>query len=413
MAVRRLAEVQPDSFSFTPENLEWAKKTIAKYPEGRQASAVVPLLWRAQEQHGWLPEPAIRLVADMLDMPYIRVLENATFYTMFQLKPVGTTAHIQVCGTTPCQLRGAEELVAICKRRINGHAFEVSEDGRFSWEEVECLGACVNAPMVQVGPDTFEDLTPETFEALIDGYAAGKPPEPGPQSDRKSSEPVTGATSLTDPALYDGSRYRDDTSKTSAAADPEADTSVDPSSPEAAGKQKGRPQGEDDAEAAAARKSGLATSDEKGAPSTSTVHAADQERSETGPDPEAPPKVKAQQETPEQAAEADADRREKKLATLPTDASPEDRADAVGTKPELRSAEAGETDDLQQINGIGPKIESTLKDLGIHEFGQIADWTPDNVAWVETYLKFKGRVEREDWIEQAKTLAAKKTDKES
>ena len=202
MAVRRLAEVQPESFSFTEENLAWAKMTIAKYPEGRQASAVVPLLWRAQEQHGWLPEPALRLVADMLEMPYIRVFENATFYTMFQLKPVGTTAHIQVCGTTPCQLRGAEALVSVCKRRINAHAFELSGDGEFSWEEVECLGACVNAPMVQIGSDTFEDLTAESFDRLIDDMAAGKRVEPGPQVDRQFAAPMGGPTTLTDPSLF-------------------------------------------------------------------------------------------------------------------------------------------------------------------------------------------------------------------
>jgi NADH-quinone oxidoreductase subunit E len=293
MAVRRLAEVQPESFSFTEENLAWAKMTIAKYPEGRQASAVVPLLWRAQEQHGWLPEPAIRLVADMLEMPYIRVFENATFYTMFQLKPVGTTAHIQVCGTTPCQLRGAEALVSVCKRRINAHAFELSGDGEFSWEEVECLGACVNAPMVQVGSDTYEDLTPESFEALIDGFAAGKPPAPGPQSDRKSSEPITGATSLTDPSLYDGSRYRDETPAAPAVTDGEPDMSVDPATAKAADQNKGRPNDDDEPEASAARQSGEATAADKGAPSADTVHAADRDHSKTGADPTEGPKVKA------------------------------------------------------------------------------------------------------------------------
>lgn len=295
MAVRRLAEVQPESFSFTEENLAWAKMTIAKYPEGRQASAVVPLLWRAQEQHGWLPEPAIRLVADMLEMPYIRVFENATFYTMFQLKPVGTTAHIQVCGTTPCQLRGAEEIVSVCKRRINAHAFELSGDGKFSWEEVECLGACVNAPMVQVGSDTYEDLTPESFEALIDGFAAGNPPAPGPLSDRKSSEPITGATSLTDPSLYDGSRYRDETATASkpAKTDAEPDTSVDPATSAAADQNKGHPNDDDEPEADAARKASDATAADKGAPSSETVHAADRNGMKTDADPSESPKVKA------------------------------------------------------------------------------------------------------------------------
>ena len=181
MAVRRLAAEQPESFAFTEKNLAWAKKLIDRYPAGRQASAVIPLLWRAQEQHdGWVCEPAIRYIADMLDMPHIRALEVATFYTMYQLQPVGKKAHIQVCGTTPCQLRGSEDLIKICQSRIAKHMHEISEDGMFSWEEVECLGACVNAPMVQIFKDTYEDLTPESFNKLIDDIAASKEVTPGP-----------------------------------------------------------------------------------------------------------------------------------------------------------------------------------------------------------------------------------------
>src|SRR6185437_7088977 len=169
MAVRRLHPDQPPQFAFNAENLAWAKATIAKYPPGKQASAVLPLMWRAQEQcGGWLPEPAIRTVCDLLDMAYIRGIEIATFYTMFQLSPVGSKAHIQVCGTTPCMLRGAEDLKAVCHRKISPDAHQLSADGAFSWEEVECLGACVNAPMVQIFKDTYEDLTPQTFEKLID-----------------------------------------------------------------------------------------------------------------------------------------------------------------------------------------------------------------------------------------------------
>ena len=195
MAVRRLAEKQPKDFAFTPENLEWAKREITKYPEGRQASAVIPLLWRAQEQaDGWLPEPAIRCVADMLGMPYIRALEVATFYTMFNLEPVGKYL-VQLCGTTPCMLRGAEEIKKVCRRRI-GEPEQVSADGKFSWREVECLGACVNAPMVQINYDYYEDLTPKNFEKLLDGLAAGKNPKPGPQIDRELSAPVGGPTTL-------------------------------------------------------------------------------------------------------------------------------------------------------------------------------------------------------------------------
>jgi NADH-quinone oxidoreductase subunit E len=195
MTVRRLAEKQPKDFAFTPENLAWAKREITKYPEGRQTSAVIPLLWRAQEQAGgWLPEPAIRHVADMLGMPYIRALEIATFYTMFNLEPVGKYL-VQLCGTTPCMLRGAEEIKKVCRRRI-GEQEHVSADGKFSWREVECLGACVNAPMVQINYDYYEDLTPENFEKPLDALAAGKNPKPGPQIDRQFSAPVGGPMTL-------------------------------------------------------------------------------------------------------------------------------------------------------------------------------------------------------------------------
>jgi NADH-quinone oxidoreductase subunit E len=197
MAVRRLAEphLQPKEFTFSAENLAWAKKQIAKYPEGRQQSAVIPLLWRAQEQAGgWLPQKAIEHVAQVLGMANIRVLEVATFYTMFNLAPVGKF-HVQMCGTTPCRLRGADALLDICNRRI-GHQYEVTADGKFSWVEVECLGACVNAPMAQINYDYYEDLTPESFEKILDEMAAGRTPKPGPQIDRQLSAPIGGATTL-------------------------------------------------------------------------------------------------------------------------------------------------------------------------------------------------------------------------
>ena len=205
MSVRRLDPKQPASFAFTTQNASWAAAKIALYPAGKQASAVIPLLWRAHEQEGWLSEPAIRAIADLLGMAYIRVYEVATFYTMFQLSPVGQTAHVQVCGTTPCMLRGAEDLVAVCKRRIAAHAHEVTADGRFSWEEVECLGSCANAPMVQIFKDTYEDLTAESFETLLDALANGAPPRPGSQTGRTASSPEGGATTLKDSQLYDGS----------------------------------------------------------------------------------------------------------------------------------------------------------------------------------------------------------------
>jgi NADH-quinone oxidoreductase subunit E len=203
MAVRRLAppEKQPPGFSFTMENLEWAKGQIAKYPEGRQASAVIPILWRAQEQSGgWLPEKAIEHVAHLLGMPKIRVLEVATFYTMFNLEPVGKF-HVQLCGTTPCVLRGADKLIELCHHRI-GEQQHVTADGKLSWIEVECLGACVNAPAVQINYDYYEDLTPESLTRILDDLAAGKEVKPGPQIDRQLSAPVGGPQTLTDPNLY-------------------------------------------------------------------------------------------------------------------------------------------------------------------------------------------------------------------
>ncbi len=200
MTVRRLAaeEIQPPGFAFSPENQAWAEVTIAKYPPGRQQSAVIPLLMRAQDQEGWVSRPAIEAVARMLDMAYIRVLEVATFYTQFQLRPVGTNAHVQVCGTTPCMLRGAEDLIDICRHKIHHDPFTTNDAGTMSWEEVECLGACVNAPMVMIGRDTYEDLTVERFEAIVDAFAAGngRSIKPGPQIVRQFSAAEGGPTTL-------------------------------------------------------------------------------------------------------------------------------------------------------------------------------------------------------------------------
>jgi NADH-quinone oxidoreductase subunit E len=203
MAPRRLApvEIQPKSFVFAAENLEWAKAELTKYPHGRQESAILALLWRAQAQAGgWLPEAAIRYVADLLGMAHIRALEVATFYTMFNLEPVGCY-HVQLCGTTPCMLRGAEDLKAVLREKV-GDDHHVSDDGKFSWIEVECLGACVNAPMLQINEDNYEDLTPEILARILDDLAAGKAPRPGPQIERQFSAPVGGPTTLTDGSLY-------------------------------------------------------------------------------------------------------------------------------------------------------------------------------------------------------------------
>ncbi|MBK6704374.1 MAG: NADH-quinone oxidoreductase subunit NuoE [Caulobacteraceae bacterium] len=203
MSVRRLAAEQPDSFAFSNETMEQVRWWMAKYPPERKQSAVIPALWLVQKQEGWVSEPAIRVIADMLEMPTIRVLEVATFYTMFHLQPVGKH-HLQVCGTTPCMLRGSEDLKAVCKRRI-GPAHHVTDDGLFSWEEMECMGACVNAPIVAIHDYYHEDLTPESFEALMDKLARGEKIEPGSAIKRQTSAPEGEQRALTDPALFDGS----------------------------------------------------------------------------------------------------------------------------------------------------------------------------------------------------------------
>ncbi|MBU1325561.1 MAG: NADH-quinone oxidoreductase subunit NuoE [Alphaproteobacteria bacterium] len=204
MGVRRLAKIQPDSFVFSEETKEKAYWWINKYPGDRRQSAVIPILWLVQKQDGWISEPAMRSIAELLGMPVIRVLEVATFYTMFMLEPVGKTALIQVCGTTPCMLRGSGELMKVCEKKI-GPKDRLSADGRFTWQEVECLGACANAPMAQINDYYFEDLSAKDMEQIIDDFAAGKSPEPGPRVDRVNSAPEGGALTLTDPSLYDGS----------------------------------------------------------------------------------------------------------------------------------------------------------------------------------------------------------------
>jgi NADH-quinone oxidoreductase subunit E len=203
MSVRRLAAEQPDSFAFSKETQKDVDWWMAKYPPERKASAVIPVMWLAQKQEGWVSEPAIRAIADLLEMPTIRVLEVATFYTMFHLQPVGKH-HLQVCGTTPCMLRGSEALKDVCKRRI-GPAHHVTGDGLFSWEEMECMGACVNAPIVAIHDYYHEDLTPEALEALMDKLARGEKIEPGSAINRQTSAPDGDQKTLTDPSLYDGS----------------------------------------------------------------------------------------------------------------------------------------------------------------------------------------------------------------
>lgn len=374
MAVRRLHHEQPESFAFTEGNLQWAKKIIARYPEGRQASAVIPLLWRAQEQHdGWVPEPAMRYIADMLGMPHIRVLEVATFYTMFQLQPVGKKAHIQVCGTTPCQLRGAEDLIRICKSRIAAHAHELSEDGDFSWEEVECLGACVNAPMVQIFKDTYEDLTPESFEKLIDDISAGREVTPGPQNGRRFGAPASGVTCLKD--IKDSTKGVDPVPHLVHGAE-RASHAFAGAAINAGGKDYG-----EKGKAATAKAA-------PGKPAKKAAAAKSPATSEAKAENAAKPKT-------EDRAEVEAARSAPAASTGSGDAR----------KPELLSAPNGDKDDLKRIRGVGPKIEETLNRLGVYHFAQIAGWNEGNKAWVDDQLKFKGRIDREDWIAQAKLLA--------
>ena len=366
MAVRRLAEHQPDTFAFSSENLVWAKAQIEKYPEGRQASAVIPILWRAQEQEGWVSEPAIRTIADMLDMAYIRVLEVATFYTMFQLSPVGTTAHIQVCGTTPCMLRGSDDIIAICKRRIAETPHTRSPDGRFSWEEVECLGACVNAPMVQMVKDTYEDLTAESFEALLDTWEKGETPKPGPQNGRTYSMPTGGQTSLTDESLFDGSLAGPDALSLPENTGSEAETTSEPVAKAAPAAAKG---------------------EKEPVKKASKAKAA----------PPADAKPTAKEDKPAAV--------EKETASKPVSLSESGQTGNADRPATLDAPEGGKADDLKQIKGIGPKIEGLLHELGVYHFAQIAAWNDANKEWVDDYLRFKGRIDREEWIAQARVLA--------
>ncbi len=343
MSVRRLADeaVQPASFAFNREKAAEARTWLKKYPKGREQSAVIPLLMLAQEQEGWVTRAAIEYVAEMLDMPRIRVLEVATFYTQFQLKPVGTRAHIQVCGTTPCMLRGAEGLMDVCRSKIHHEQFHTNEDGTLSWEEVECLGACVNAPMIMIFKDTYEDLTPERLAEIIDAFEAGKGDtiKPGPQVDRVYSAPETGFTSLTDESVFLKS------GRAGPARAAEQAVEVPPSN------------------AALRKTDALETSEAVQSPS--------------------PVKTSARAEKAAGAARPSLD----------------DKNRPAGIE------RPASVDDLQLISGVGPKIEATLHELGIFTYAQVAGWKKAEREWVDGYLSFHGRIEREDWVKQAKALA--------
>ncbi|APX11767.1 NADH-quinone oxidoreductase subunit E [Tateyamaria omphalii] len=392
--LRRLHPDQPDTFAFTPDNQAWAEAQITKYPEGRQASAIIPLLWRAQEQEGWLTRPAIEAVADMLDLAYIRALEVASFYFMFQLQPVGSVAHIQVCGTTSCMICGAEDLVAVCKDKIASKAHQLSADGKFSWEEVECLGSCANAPMAQIGKDYYEDLTAARMGEIIDELAAGEVPTPGPQNGRYAAEPLSGLTSLKDfdsghtkynasvqlaTDIGDTIKRIDGTEVPLLAPWGKANDNVAPSGdmmpPDGPdGKQGGRTK----AEAPAPRARGAASD--------------------------------GKSEAPGQAPQAEAAAKPKLDAAVTESKSEQKQADKAvpaGTKPALLpEARDGGADDLKLIKGVGPGLEKELNAAGVYHFDQIAAWTDDEVAWADQHLvRFKGRVSRDDWVTQAKALS--------
>ena len=352
--LRRLHPDQPASFAFTPANQAWAQAQITKYPEGRQASAIRPLLWRAQEQEGWLTRPAIEHIAEMLGMAYIRALEVATFYFMFQLQPVGAVAHFQVCGTLSCMICGAEKLIEVCKQKIAPRAHMLSADGKFSWDEVECLGACSNAPMVQIGKDYYEDLTAEGFAQLIDDLAAGKVPTAGPQNGRFSSEPLGGATSLTD---YTGEAQNGSVALATRIGD--TIKRIDGTEVPLLTPWQDKP-------AAADAVTPGAIKDHEPKPALSTpVDKTGVSKQEAQATPKAKP-----------------------------DADPK-AAEVAQPAPQMLSAPQGDADDLKKLKGVGPKLEGVLNDLGVFHFWQVAAWTPDDVAWVDERLKFKGRIERD------------------
>ncbi|MGB5556803.1 MAG: NADH-quinone oxidoreductase subunit E [Paracoccaceae bacterium] len=367
--LRRLHPDQPDTFGFTKANLKWAEAQITKFPEGRQASAIIPLLWRAQEQEGWLSRPAIEHVADMLGMAHIRALEVATFYFMFQLQPVGSVAHIQVCGTLSCMICGAEDLIAVCQDKIAPKPHQLSADGKFSWEEVECLGSCANAPMAQIGKDYYEDLTTDRLAAIIDELAVGKVPVPGPQNGRYAAEPLAGLTSLTE---YES----------------------------------GRTQYNASVELAVDLGDTIKRIDGTEVPLL-TPWLGKSAKSAKSAKPAAPSKArKAAEPKPSKTAPADVTGITKQQARENSKAKPVSPSDPKSPR-KMKAPRKSGADDLKKIKGVGPKLEQMLHQLGFFHYDQVAKWTPAEVAWVDENLEgFKGRVSRDGWVEQAKVLAA-------
>lgn len=358
MSARRLASVQPTDAVLSPEAqaeiLAWTKK----YPGDRQRSALIPALWIAQKDAGgWLPEMILRAVADMLGMAYIRVYEVATFYTMFNLAPVGKF-HIQLCGTTPCWLRGSDALKDVLARRV-GPQGTISDDGNFSWIEVECLGACANAPMMQVSTDVdkdpyYEDLTPDTLETIMDDFAAGREPERGPQNGRLNSAPEGGQQTL----LGDGPFHTKKLVKL-----PNTEKSVKLNYYEWDPKER------------RATRGGWVD-----------------------------PKRKASPDPRKRSGNLGRD-----LTGGLVDEDPNKGRPARAGKPQVLYTEGptdGAPDDLKKIKGVGPKFEAQLNENGVYYYRQIAAWKKSDIKTVEdTIRKFPGRIARDGWVKQAKTLA--------
>ncbi|UWR27664.1 NADH-quinone oxidoreductase subunit E [Sulfitobacter sp. S223] len=400
--LRRLHPEQPEAFAFTPANQAWAEAQITKYPEGRQASAIIPLLWRAQEQEGWLSRPAIEHVSEMLGLAYIRGLEVATFYFMFQLQPVGSVAHIQVCGTTSCMICGAEDLIGICKEKIAPKAHQLSADGKFSWEEVECLGACSNAPMAQIGKDYYEDLTAERFTQMLDELAEGKVPTPGPQNGRYASEPLGGLTSLTE---YDSGKTQYNASVQLASDIGDTVKRIDGTEVPLLAPWQGKAANKGKAPAKAKRDDMMPPSGPDGAQggrtkaeksATRSVGAASDQVSEAaGEAPEAKAKAKPARGKVAPAPKTDTKAESGKAST------------GAGKKPRtMKAPRKSGADDLKMIKGVGPKLETMLNTMGFFHFDQIAKWGQDELAWVDQNLEgFKGRASRDNWVDQAGRLA--------
>ncbi|MEP2532827.1 NADH-quinone oxidoreductase subunit E [Shimia sp.] len=400
--LRRLYHEQPESFAFTPANQAWAEGQITKYPDGRQASAVIPLLWRAQEQEGWVSKPALEYVADMLGMAYIRVLEVASFYFMFQMQPVGSVAHIQICGTLSCMICGAEDLIAVCKEKIADKPHELSADGKFSWEEVECLGACTNAPMAQIGKDYYEDMTAEGFAQMLDDMAAGKVPSPGPQNGRYASEPLSGLTSLKE---YDSGHTQfnasvqlaNDIGDTIKRID---GTEVPLRTPwvDADGKVAGREAEATPPAPAPAPKPAAKQAEE----AKKAAKPAEKPKAKPAPKKKVPvAEIKSSKELAGQKELAE------KKGEWKYEAKPETKPEAKPKDTPKASAAVSEgPDDLKQLKGVGPALEKKLHAAGVTTFAQIASWGPDDITEMDDKLSFKGRIERDGWVDQAKTLAA-------